>query len=93
MRPVGQLLEIADFDPEKRLENRNAPFDVITLENGGGTSESTWAWSDDTLMDLDNYHALKMEVRTIGGTEFHDGSIGLAPRSPTHGALHDAPTR
>lgn len=67
---IGQVAAIADFDPEKKTNPRNSPFASITLEVGGKTSESTWAWSGDTLMDLNKYYALKMEVRKIGDTEY-----------------------
>ena len=49
---------------------RNPPFSTLTLEDGGRTSESTWAWSGDTLMDLSKFHALKMQVRMVGDTEY-----------------------
>lgn len=67
---LGQVNQISDFDPEKRLENRNPPFETITLKEGGNTSEPTWAWSGDTLMNLDKYFALKMHFHTIGGAEY-----------------------
>jgi hypothetical protein len=67
---VGQVAMIADFDPEKKTNPRNAPFSTITLRDGGGTSDSTWVWSGGILMDLNKYQALKMEVRKVGDTEY-----------------------
>jgi len=68
---IAQVVEIAEFDPAKRRGHvRNAPFATITLEEGGKTSESTWAWSGDTLMDLDRYQALKMQIRKVGDTDY-----------------------
>jgi hypothetical protein len=45
-------------------------FVRITGRDGGGTSDSTWVWPGDTLMDLNKYHALKMDVRKIGSAEY-----------------------
>lgn len=67
---VGQVAAVADFDPEKKTNPRNAPFSTITLQEGGRTSASTWAWSGNTLMDLNKYQALKMRGKKIGETEY-----------------------
>ena len=37
-----------------------------TILHDGRTGDPTWAWSDDTLMDLNRYQALKMQVKEIG---------------------------
>ncbi len=67
---MGQVAKLADFDPEKKTHPRNAPFSTITLKDGGGTSDSTWVWSGDILMDLNKYNALKMEVRKVGNAQY-----------------------
>jgi len=67
---VGQVATIADFDPEQKTHPRNAPFSTITLQHGGGTTDPTWVWSGDTLMDLNRYQALKMQVRRVGNAEY-----------------------
>ncbi len=67
---LGEVPAIADFDPGKRTNPRNAIFNTITLENGGATSDPAWVWSGDTLMDLTRYQALKMQVKKIDGTEY-----------------------
>ena len=68
---IAQVREFAEFDPTaKRRHVRNPPFPTISLEDGGKTSSPLWAWSGDTLMNLDRYEALKMRVRTIGDEEF-----------------------
>ena len=67
---IGMVKKISDFDPKKKHHPRNPPFTTVTLKDGGTTSESIWAWSGDTLMDLDKYHALKMQLKKIGDTDF-----------------------
>lgn len=42
---------------------KRAPIKAVTFKGGGLTDSGT-------LMDLDRYQALKMTVKTIGGTEF-----------------------
>ena len=68
---VAEVVEIADFDPAKKARHvRNAPFSTITLEDGGRTSEPTWAWSGEILMDLGRYQALEMRWRQVGDAEY-----------------------
>jgi hypothetical protein len=68
---VGEVAEIAEFDPSKRLRRPNRPpFSAITFQNGGATDDSTWIWSADRLMDLNRYQALKMTPKTLDGSEY-----------------------
>jgi hypothetical protein len=67
---MGQVAEIAGFDPEKKTNPRNAPFSAITLKDGGKTSEPIWGWSGDILMDLGKYQALKMHVKKVDRAEY-----------------------
>ncbi|NNM29781.1 MAG: HEAT repeat domain-containing protein, partial [Akkermansiaceae bacterium] len=68
---LTQVNEIAEFDPEKKAgKARNAPFSTIELRDGGETADPTWVWSGDTLMDLNRYEALRMEVRTLGDADY-----------------------
>ncbi len=67
---VGQVAKIADFDPEKKTNARNVPFSTITLRDGGGTTDPTWVWSGDVVMDLKRYQALKMDVRKVGEADY-----------------------
>ena len=63
--------EITEFDPAKKTGNvRNSPFSTITLKNSGGTTDPTWVWSGDTLMDLNRYQALKMQVRKVDDADY-----------------------
>jgi hypothetical protein len=48
----------------------NVPFSTIALKDCGGTSGSTWVWSDGILMDLNKYQALKIELGRVGDTEY-----------------------
>ena len=68
---ISQVADIADFDPEKKpARARNAPFRTITFKGNAKTSEPTWAWSGDTLMDLNKYQALKIKPKTIGDNDY-----------------------
>ena len=39
-------------------------------EDCGKTSEPTWTWSGDTLLDLDRHQALKVPVRKVGDADY-----------------------
>ncbi len=68
---VSEVAGIAEFDPAKRLRRPNRPpFSSITFEDNGTTSEATWIWSGDMLMDLNRYQALRMTPRTFAGTDY-----------------------
>ena len=68
---LAEVAEVSEFDPEKKVGKvRNAPFSTIALEDGGRTTDPTWAWSDDILMDLNRYQALKMRLEKVGDAEF-----------------------
>jgi len=68
---IAQVAEIADFDPEQKAKRlRRPPFSTITFKDGGTTGVPVWVWSGDRLMDLTTYQALRMEVKTLSGTEY-----------------------
>jgi hypothetical protein len=61
---------LEDFDPDKKKDGNRARIKDITFMDKGLTSSGTMIWSDDMLMDLDRYEALKMRLESIGGTEY-----------------------
>ncbi len=69
---IDNVTEISEFQPDKKRRGRvrNAPFNSITFRKFARTSEPTWAWSGDTLMDLTKYQALKMKFVTIEGLQY-----------------------
>jgi len=68
---IAQVAELAEFDPEQKpAKVRNALFSTITLKDGGKTADPTWLWSGDTLMDLNKYQALKMQVKKLNGHDY-----------------------
>lgn len=67
---IGEEAEIAGFDPAKETNARRPVFSAITLHDDGKNSDPTWIWSGYRLMDLTNYQALKMEPKTVDGTEY-----------------------
>jgi hypothetical protein len=67
---VGEVAEIAAFNPAKPVKAKRPLFDKLTFEAEARTSEPCLLWSGDHLMDLTRYQALKMELRPIGGTDY-----------------------
>lgn len=68
---ISQVAEIAEFDPAKRpVRARNAPFNVIMFKDFGRTSDPTFAWSNDIVMDLSKYQALKITPKSIAGSDY-----------------------
>lgn len=61
---------LEDFDPDKKKDSNRARIKDITLLDKGLTNSGTIIWSDDMLMDLDRYEALKMRPETVDGTDY-----------------------
>ena len=67
-RVLTQVDAMGDFDPtQKQARARNPLFERITFKQDGSTGESTLIWSADTLMDLNQYQALKITRKTMAG--------------------------
>ena len=69
-RAVGVVPNIAEFSPEKRLNARQNKIATIQFLDNGQTDDATRLWSGDTLLDLNRYEALKMQVKQIDGDEY-----------------------
>lgn len=68
---ISEVAEIAEFDPSRRTRRANRPpFSTITFQDDGVTSDATWIWSGNTLMDLNRYQALKMTPKTLAGSDY-----------------------
>jgi hypothetical protein len=67
---VAQVVDISDFDPEKKTRVNRPLFSKMTFKDGGRTDNPVWAWSGDTLMDLTKFQALKMKPRNIDGNDY-----------------------
>ncbi len=68
---IARVDGIADFDPAGRNgKPGNVPFTDIIFKPDGRTNDPLLAWSGDTLMDLDRYQALKMQVNRIGNENY-----------------------
>lgn len=68
---VSEVAEVADFDPSKRPQRPGRPpFSVITFKENGVTSDATFIWSGDMLMDLNRYQALRMTPMTLNGNDY-----------------------
>lgn len=68
---LGQVAKIEEFNPGKPVKaNKRNPLQKIAFKEQGKTNEPLKIWSGDLLMDLDNNQALKLEVRTIGGSDY-----------------------
>jgi hypothetical protein len=67
---VAVVPAIAAFDPAKPADANRAPIKSLTVRDGGLTDSSTLIWSGDTLMDLESFQALKMNIQAIAGSEY-----------------------
>lgn len=67
---LGMVDSISEFKPEKRLNARSVKFGKINFKANGETNDVTRVWSDDMLMDLSRYEALKMVPKKIGMAEY-----------------------
>ena len=66
-----EVAAIDEFDPTRKSGNaRNPLFSDITFQANGRTKHPTLIWSGDTLMDLNQYQALKIVARTLDGTRY-----------------------
>ena len=74
--PVGNVKTIEDFDPAKRLNPRSVKWGTLALLENGKTNDATRIWSNDTLMDLTRYEALKMVNRNVEGVEYLFVEVG-----------------
>ena len=83
---VAQVAKPEDFtgDPAKAPFNPKAvPFTEITFQGKGATDNLLFVWSGDTLMNLDRNEALKMTVKSVGGTDYlFVEAGGFAPNHP-----------
>ncbi len=67
---VAAVPAIEAFDPAKPADANRAPIKVVNFKDGGLTDSGTLIWSDDILMDLNRFQALKMTPKTIGGSDY-----------------------
>lgn len=67
---IAEVKEIAEFDPEKPKKARKPAYSSMTFSDGGETGDPTWVWSGNKLMDLTRFHALRMQVKKIGDTDY-----------------------
>ena len=67
---IDQVASIDEFNLDKKMKPGRALFTRMTFKDMGMTNEGLWIWSGGTLMDLNRYQALKMAVRTIGGSDY-----------------------
>jgi len=68
---VNTTYDIDAFTPDMRREGRVRPgYEGITFEDDGLTDDPIMIWSGQMLMDMETYQALKMQLRTIDGTDY-----------------------
>jgi hypothetical protein len=67
---VDLVQTIDEFTPDKKMDARRARIKQITLKDKGLTDSDTLIWSGDTLMNLERYEALKMTLKTLGGSDY-----------------------
>lgn len=69
-KAIAQVATIEDFDPEKKPRRGRYAFSSITFKDNGKTGNNMLFWTGHTLMDLKKNQALKMTIKTIGGTDY-----------------------
>ena len=67
---IAQVAHVADFDPTKKYRVNRPPFNSMHFMPEGKTDSPVWAWSEDILMDLTRFQALKMTPMHLGGADF-----------------------
>ncbi len=71
-RALGRVGRIEAFVPGDAAspDGGRPGMSQVTFFENGRTDNPMWIWSGDTLMDLENFHALKTDIRRIGDTEY-----------------------
>lgn len=70
-KAIGQVAKVDEFEPGADISaNGKAAFSELSLRKDGKTQKDLMVWSGRTLMDLDKYQALKMQIEKIDGKEY-----------------------
>jgi len=67
---VAEAADITAFNPEKPVKPKRPPFSQMTFQADGKTSDPTFVWSGDRLMDLNRYQALRIQPHQSGGKDY-----------------------
>ncbi len=67
---IAQVKTIQDFKPKMKSTFNRSWLKKISLLEEGKTNDNMIIWSGDTLMNLNNNHALKMVSKYIEGTSY-----------------------
>ncbi|MGB0610968.1 MAG: hypothetical protein ACPGNW_08310, partial [Verrucomicrobiales bacterium] len=73
---IGQVASVEEFDPDKRTRLNRPPFAQISFKNEGKTNDPVYVWSNNILMDLNKFQALKMKVQNIQGKDYLFVEVG-----------------
>ena len=80
---VAYVKSTAEFDPQAKPRPDRSPVRDIILNDDGSSNSSRWIWSGSTLMDLENYVALKITPQSIDGTDYlFIEAGGFGPKNP-----------
>ena len=80
---VAEVAAIEDFDPTAKPNPGRAPIRSIELKNDGLSDNSTWIWSGDKLMNLENATAHQISPKQVGDTDYlFIESGGFNPKHP-----------
>ncbi|MCF7958674.1 MAG: DNA alkylation repair protein, partial [Phycisphaerae bacterium] len=78
---VNQVSTVEEFNAEApRADLRSVPFSSVTFKDNARTDNDLRFWSGDTLIDLNQNFALKMAIKTVGGTDYLLIEAGQIPR-------------
>ena len=61
---------VEDFIPQSKKSIGRVPFKTIELRADGSTDSDSYLWSGNTLMQLDQWQALKINPQTIEGSDY-----------------------
>ena len=80
---IAYVKSTAEFDPKAKPRPDRSPIREIILNDDSSSNSSRWIWSGSTLMDLENYVALKITPQSIDGSDYlFVEAGGFGPKNP-----------
>jgi hypothetical protein len=80
---IAYVKSTAEFDPKAKPRPDRSPIRDIILNDDSSSNSSRWIWSGSTLMDLENYVALKITPQSIDGSDYlFVEAGGFGPKNP-----------
>lgn len=69
---IGQVktIDVFDHTAKRQPPARNARFKELSLKANGQTNDPAWLWSGNMLMDLTKYEAMKIQAKSVAGSDY-----------------------